>query len=208
MTEYLTTVPVTIEADWTLFFNDVSKTTDPEVHMADLLSHGLSRGLITSYEILTTDSNGPFGLCYVYFRVKAEFTAEQLNAPKASAKILLDEVVRDNDVDVRWVGRSVDEDFAVADDEELVETSAIEAEIAAENKSFVRPHKDDQYVVDLVNYIKDVPGQKRADLIVNWLPKNFEAKDLTRLMEKARRRGLIVSTGKGRATAWYVVGNG
>lgn len=194
--QHFTTTPIRILADWQIF-GDV----DAIDYTTFLLDAALERGEITAYGVIFADNTGPFGLHYVYFSVLTEFNAEQLNAPKATAKALLDGIVHDTDVEVRWIGRPDALEVPTTEDteEEPVEEPVVKTTTLSQKEI------DEANLSKLVQYISEHRGIPRTDLMDKWLPARLESKDLTRLLEKGKRRGLIVNEGKGRSSLWYTV---
>lgn len=100
----MTTTPtITIVAEQQLLTDG-----DPQRIMTEVLTDAQKAGLITRFEI-THVYPGVWGLQLVTFtvareidgnRFKAEHDAEQA---KAAAKALLDFIIGDTDVDVRWI---------------------------------------------------------------------------------------------------------
>lgn len=89
---------VRIYADWKIW-GDV----EAREHIADLLSAAYEDGKISNYEILAATDGALFGLMYVSFYVDTKFRFEDLIKPKKEARRLLNEIVSDTDVDVRWI---------------------------------------------------------------------------------------------------------
>lgn len=65
-----------------------------------------------------------------------------------------------------------------------------------------RNAQDDRILRNLVTHLKRNPGVSRKQLVDDFMPPFFESKDVTRLLEKGRRRGKIASKGKGRSATW------
>lgn len=62
---------------------------------------------------------------------------------------------------------------------------------------------EESNLLNLVDYIKRNQGINRARLVDVWLPSDMDAKDLSNLLARGRRRGLLIVEGKSRAALWY-----
>lgn len=98
MPDTFTTVPVEIIADWQIL-GDVN----PLDYMVGLLDAAVVGKKITDWKI--NDIAGGRDFYFVSFKVQMNFTAHQLNFWKESATSILNEIVHDTDVDVRWITR-------------------------------------------------------------------------------------------------------
>ncbi len=94
---------ITMVADWQIW-GDV----DAETVITEYLQEAVDRGELTAFEILLVSGGGAFSLKYVAFMAFAEFEFEDLVKPKKRARRLLNRVVHDTDVKVRWVKRTCD----------------------------------------------------------------------------------------------------
>lgn len=187
--QHFTTAPVMLFADWQIF-GDV----DPHQYMAYKLDLAVEKGDINAYSILIAGGSGAFGLLYVYFTVDVDFTAEQLNSPKASGKAILNKIVGDTDVQVRWIGRR------------SLNTIVGGTRQIEEGQKNVSANSDDEtHLRNLVNYVKEHQGVARTDLVEKWLPAGVTSNDLSRLIDKGKRRGFLVSQGRGRSALWYTI---
>lgn len=89
---------VRIYADWQIW-GDV----DARDFITDLLNAAYVDRKIINYDVLVATGGGPFGVMYTSFFVDTKFRFEDLVKPKKEARRLLNEIVLDTDVDVRWI---------------------------------------------------------------------------------------------------------
>lgn len=65
--------------------------------------------------------------------------------------------------------------------------------------------KSDETLNSLVDFIRQHPGVGRQELEEGWCPQGMSAKALGNVLTRAKRRGLIASTGPGRNAVWAPV---
>lgn len=60
------------------------------------------------------------------------------------------------------------------------------------------------YLEDLVKFLQEYPGSSRKN-IGNYFDSFYDLDDngVKRLLEKGKRQGLIINTGRGRSSVWY-----
>lgn len=89
---------ITAFADWQIISEDV----DADIYLSDLLTKGVSDGKIKTHEVYVTSG---YGLSYVFFSVTLDMTLSEeasLIDVKAVITQILNDIVHDTDVSVRW----------------------------------------------------------------------------------------------------------
>jgi len=98
------TVPVRFYADWQMLTFD--EHLNPSDHMHALFSPD-TQDMVQNFEVVRAAGHG--GLFYVFFTGIMLLDVEEVldrPKPKKRVKLVLDEIVCDTDVKVRWIERS------------------------------------------------------------------------------------------------------
>lgn len=74
------------------------------------------------------------------------------------------------------------------------------AEVEPEGSASQLADPSDPAFETLISYIEKNPGITRAEILEQW---NMDAKDLSRVLNKGKRRGVLHVEGKSRAAKWY-----
>lgn len=90
--------PVRIFADWQVWGDG-----NAEVLVTEYLSDAADRDQIDAFKILVHSDGGPFGLQYVCFTVDTNFNFNQMMKPKKASRKILNAIVHDTDVSIRWI---------------------------------------------------------------------------------------------------------
>lgn len=98
------TVVVRFYADWQILTFD--EKLDPVQHMHELFDEE-AQDMVQDFDVLVSSGHG--GLFYVFFTGTMLLDVEEVldrPKPKKRVKLVLDEIVCDTDVKVRWIERS------------------------------------------------------------------------------------------------------